>query len=69
MTRTLTAFGDRLLERFAPKATAKADVSYEKFCYCTVSPAAVYSIYKLCHVVGGIASCNACDIKKPWCST
>lgn len=69
MTRMLTAFGDRLLERFAPRATAKADVSYEKFCFCKVSPSAIYSYYKMCHVVGGTASCTPCTIEHDWCST
>ena len=68
MTRILTAFGDRVLARVAPKATAKADTSYEVFCYCSVSASGVYSYWKWCHVVGGSSSCTGCTTKKDWCS-
>ncbi len=56
MNGILTKLGDRVLERLAPSATAQADTSYYKFCYCS----GPFYYRRLCHVVGGIASCGAC---------
>jgi hypothetical protein len=57
MNAFLRGFGDRMLDRLVPKATAKADTSFYKRCYCR-PPA---DVMKLCHVVGGISACGPCD--------
>ncbi|KAB8195900.1 hypothetical protein FH608_010450 [Nonomuraea phyllanthi] len=59
MTTLLRGFGDRVLERLVPKATAKADVSYYKRCACYSDPPV--EVMKLCHVVGGTSGCTGCD--------
>ncbi|WP_418955695.1 hypothetical protein [Streptomyces tritici] len=48
--------GDKMLEKLAPSATAQADTSFYKFCYCS----GIYYYRRLCHVVGGYTSCGAC---------
>ena len=58
MTGFVTTLADRLLDRLAPKASAKADTSYYEYCYCTADWRA---IYRLCHVVGGTHSCGSCN--------
>jgi hypothetical protein len=50
--------GDRLLERLAPKATAKADTTWYEYCYCTSDWRA---IHRICHAVGGTSSCGPCN--------
>ncbi|MDP9844059.1 hypothetical protein [Streptosporangium lutulentum] len=56
MTDLLARLGDRVLEKLAPKATAKADTSYYEACYCRERT----KYRKLCHVVGGRSSCGPC---------
>ncbi|MEH1166254.1 hypothetical protein V6V47_12790 [Micromonospora sp. CPCC 205539] len=56
MSRVLGNLGDRMLERLVPKATAKADVSWYRQCYCSNHVAYI----QLCHTVGGMTGCGTC---------
>ncbi|HEY9368659.1 hypothetical protein [Streptomyces sp.] len=55
--KVVRKLGDKVLERLAPSATAKADTSFYQFCYCS----GIYRYERLCHVVGGISSCGGCS--------
>ncbi|MFI6505083.1 hypothetical protein [Nonomuraea typhae] len=50
----LGQLGDRLLEKFVPKATAQADSSYWMHCWCYGQT----RYMKLCHIVGGTHGCT-----------
>ncbi|MBB6346448.1 hypothetical protein ACWGH8_13925 [Nonomuraea muscovyensis] len=56
MIGALGRFGDRLLERLVPSATARADTTFREYCYCRYT----YKHYRTCHVVGGTTSCGLC---------
>jgi hypothetical protein len=62
MTRTMTALADRLVDVFAPKATAQAACSgcFEQTCYCG-GPGLIY-LYKrsCCYVSGCRYECGNC---------
>lgn len=62
MKSIVGSIGDRLLEKFAPKAVAKADTSFETICYCGSND---FYYRKYCHVVGGRTSCSACYLSSP----
>ncbi|MFF5208844.1 hypothetical protein [Streptosporangium sp. NPDC000396] len=57
MTGLLGRLGDRVLEKLVPKAAAKADTSWEEYCYCRN----MWRYKKWCHVVGGTSGCSPCQ--------
>ncbi|MEW2298787.1 hypothetical protein AB0958_02200 [Streptomyces sp. NPDC006655] len=60
----MNALMDKVLDRLVPKATASADTSFYKNCTSCgyIEYLGVYGrLLKLCHVVGGVTSCGACN--------
>jgi hypothetical protein len=56
MKAVLGRFGDRVLERLVPNASAQADSTFWRTCYCT--PGAKY--IQRCHTAAGVTTCEAC---------
>ncbi|WP_328401876.1 hypothetical protein OHS70_28270 [Streptomyces sp. NBC_00390] len=54
MNGILTKLGDRALERLVPSTTARAEVGYYRFCYCS----GPFSYERLCPYNGG--ACGGC---------
>lgn len=61
--RTFNRLADRVLARFMPRATAKADTSYMKWCYCYQG----WSYRQRCEIVGGTTSCGPCQFMGMGC--
>ncbi|WP_327353695.1 hypothetical protein [Streptomyces sp. NBC_01304] len=57
MTGMLRKMGDKALARLAPSATAQADSSFYRHCYCRERS----DFRQLCHIVGGTTGCGSCQ--------
>ncbi|WP_412543951.1 hypothetical protein R8Z50_16055 [Longispora sp. K20-0274] len=63
MINLMGRVGDRLLAVFAPKATAKADLTFYKFCFCYDG----WKYAQRCDQVAGQSYCGPCEFRGTGC--